>query len=65
MARRDDITGKGPMVGNNRSHALNATKRTFRLNLQKIQYKDINGREVTLKVSAKTARTLRKKGIIN
>ncbi|VEU59758.1 50S ribosomal protein L28 [Mesomycoplasma neurolyticum] len=64
MARRDDITGKGPMVGNNRSHALNATKRTFRLNLQKIKITDGNGRPITLKVSAKTAKTLRKKGII-
>lgn len=26
MARKDDITGKGPLSGNNRSHALNATK---------------------------------------
>ncbi|WGI36555.1 50S ribosomal protein L28 [Mesomycoplasma lagogenitalium] len=65
MARRDDITGKGSMTGNRRSHALNATKRTFRLNLQKIKVMNDNGRVITIKVSAKTARTLRKQGISN
>ncbi|MBN3534946.1 50S ribosomal protein L28 [Mycoplasma procyoni] len=65
MARRDDITGKGPMTGNKRSHALNATKRTFRLNLQKVKVKDETGRVITIKVSAKTLKTLRKQGSIN
>jgi large subunit ribosomal protein L28 len=27
MARKDALTGKGPLSGNRRSHALNATKR--------------------------------------
>jgi len=27
MARKDALTGRGPLSGNNRSHALNATKR--------------------------------------
>ena len=37
MARRCDICGKGPMVGNNVSHANNRTKRRFMPNLQKVR----------------------------
>lgn len=63
MARRDMLTGKGPMSGNNRSHALNATKRKFNLNLQKVVIFK-NDQKITLKVSAKTARSLRKWGVL-
>jgi len=31
---RCDITGKGARSGNNRSHARNKTKRTFKANIQ-------------------------------
>ena len=62
MSRFDQLTGKGPMVGNIRSHALNATKRTFNVNLQKITLV-MNGKKVTLRVSAKTLKTLRRKGV--
>ena len=34
MARVCQVTGKGPMVGNNVSHANNKTKRRFMPNLQ-------------------------------
>jgi ribosomal protein L28 len=34
MARVCQVTGKGPMVGNNVSHANNRTKRRFLPNLQ-------------------------------
>ncbi len=34
MARVCQVTGKGPMVGNNVSHANNNTKRRFLPNLQ-------------------------------
>ena len=34
MARVCQVTGKGPMVGNNDSHANNKTKRRFLPNLQ-------------------------------
>lgn len=61
MARKDDITGKAAMSGNNRSHALNATKRKFNLNLQKVTVVE-NGQKKTLKVTAKTAKTLKKQG---
>ena len=36
MSRRCMITGKMRMVGNNRSHAENKTKRTFLPNLQNV-----------------------------
>lgn len=49
------LTAKKPLSGNNRSHALNATKRVQKPNLQK---KTINGQTVIL--SAREARTLNK-----
>lgn len=39
MSRRCDVCGKGAQTGNNRSHALNATKRLFFPNIQKIRVK--------------------------
>ncbi len=63
MARKCSISGKGPMSGNNRSHALNATKRTFGVNLQKVTIVE-NGQKKKIKVSVKTAKTLKKKGLI-
>ena len=63
MSRIDDITGKKPMSGNLRSHALNTSKRRFNLNLQKVTIVE-NGEKITLRVTAKTKRTLRKQGRI-
>lgn len=63
MARKDDITGKKALVGNTRSHAMNASKRTFDLNLQKVTVVE-NGQKKSLKVSARTAKTLKKHGKI-
>ncbi len=63
MSRKDDITGKGAQSGNYRSHALNSTKRKFNLNLQKVTINE-NGKKKKVKVSAKTAKTLKKKGLI-
>ena len=37
MSRVCDICGKGPLNGNLRSHAMNATKRKFYPNIQKIR----------------------------
>lgn len=36
MSRRCELTGKGPMSGNNVSHANNKTKRVFLPNLQNV-----------------------------
>lgn len=40
MSRRCEICGKGPIVGNNVSHAHNRTKRRWLPNLQKVRVKD-------------------------
>ena len=37
MAKRCDICGKGPMVGNNVSHAHNTTRRRWLPNLQRVR----------------------------
>ncbi|MFB3133867.1 MAG: 50S ribosomal protein L28 [Rhodothermales bacterium] len=64
MARKDQLTGKGPMAGNNVSHAHNKTRRRFQVNLQKKRfYIPEEKRWVTLRVSAKTIKTINKKGI--
>jgi len=64
MARRDDLTGKGPVAGNHVSHAHNKAKRRFEINIQKKRfYIPEEDRWVTLKVSAKTIKTINKKGI--
>ncbi|MBN2829003.1 MAG: 50S ribosomal protein L28 [Candidatus Cloacimonetes bacterium] len=42
MSRICDVCGKSSMVGNHRSHALNATKRRFQPNLFNIKA-EMNG----------------------
>lgn len=37
MARRSVLSGKGTSSGNHRSHAMNANKRQFKANLQKVR----------------------------
>lgn len=37
MSRRCSVCGKGPVVGNNVSHAHNLTKRRFLPNLKKVK----------------------------
>lgn len=61
MARKDEVTGKKGLKGNYRSHALNSTNRTFKLNLKKVTIEE-NGKKKTVKVSVKTAKTLAKQG---
>ena len=64
MARKDQITGKGPMSGNHVSHAHNKVRRRFNVNLQKKRfYIPEEDRWVTLRVSAQTIKTINKKGI--
>ncbi|QQH34543.1 50S ribosomal protein L28 [Mycoplasmopsis bovis] len=63
--RRDQLNGKGPLVGNLRSHSMIATKRKFNVNLQKITITNSNGTPTTLRVSAKTIKTLKRKGILS
>ncbi|MBZ4195522.1 50S ribosomal protein L28 [Mycoplasma tauri] len=65
MARRDQLSNRGPLSGNLRSHSMIATKRKFNVNLQKITITNSNGTPTTLKVSAKTIKTLKRKGILS
>jgi len=37
MARKCIVCNKGTVFGNNRSHALNKTRRTWKPNLQKVR----------------------------
>lgn len=65
MARRDDLTGAKALNGWRSSHANNKTKHKFHLNLQtKRFYIPEEDRWVTLKITAKTLRTINKNGIL-
>lgn len=64
MSRVCQVTGKGPMVGNRRSHANNATKRRFLPNLQTHRFwVESENRFVRLRVSNAGLRTIDKNGI--
>ena len=64
MARKDQLTGKGPMSGNHVSHANNKVRRRFNVNLQKKRFfVPEEDRWITLRVSAQTIKTINKKGI--
>ena len=63
MSRRCEMTGKGPMVGNNVSHANNKTKRRFLPNLNTVTLmSDALGRSFKLKISAAALRTIDHRG---
>jgi len=59
MSRVCPVTGKGPLSGNNRSHSLRATRRVQNVNLQKFKI-NIDGKEVTVRMSARGFRALKK-----
>ncbi|MFQ5649147.1 MAG: 50S ribosomal protein L28 [bacterium] len=56
MAKRCEICGKGPMVGNNVSHAHNLSKRRWLPNLKKIRA-NINGQIRKVKVCTRCIRS--------
>lgn len=60
MSRRCFLTGKGPMVGNNVSHANNKTKKRSLPNLRRVKIKLEDGTSVRIKVAASTLRTMKK-----
>ncbi|MDR3178363.1 MAG: 50S ribosomal protein L28 [Campylobacteraceae bacterium] len=62
MSRKCAITGKGPLVGNNVSHANNRTKRRFLPNLRTIRVTLEDGTTRKIKVAASTLRTMKKNG---
>lgn len=64
MSRVCELTGKKAMVGNNVSHAMNKTKRSFGANLVKKRfYIPEEDKWITLKVSTAALKTINKKGI--
>ncbi len=60
MSRRCAISGKGPMVGNNVSHAKNRTKKRFLPNLRTVRVTLDDGTTRKIRISAKELRTLKK-----
>ena len=64
MARVCQVTGKGPMVGNNVSHANNKTKRRFMPHLQYRRFwVESENRWVRLRITSAGLRLIDKKGI--
>ncbi len=64
MARVCEVTGKGPQVGNNVSHANNKTKRRFLPNLQYRRFwVETENRWVRLRISNAGLRLIDKNGI--
>jgi large subunit ribosomal protein L28 len=63
MSRVCELSGKGPMVGNNVSHANNKTKRRFLPNLNEVTLmSDALGQSYTLRISAAALRTVDHRG---
>ncbi len=59
MSRVCNICGKGQASGNNVSHSNRKTRRTFKVNVQKISYV-ADGKETNGYVCARCIRTLKK-----
>lgn len=65
MARRCQLTGKGPLTGNRVSHSNRRTKRRQLPNLQKKRiYIPELDRWVRVRLSTRALRTVTKKGLI-
>ena len=56
MAKECYVTGRRARSGNNRSHALNASKRTFGANLQKVRIM-VDGKPKRVWVSARALKS--------
>jgi large subunit ribosomal protein L28 len=66
MARKCELTGKKPLVGNHVSHANNKVKRRQNPNLhtKRIYIPELE-KYVKLKISIRALRTINKKGLLN
>ena len=63
MSRVCELTGKGPMTGNNVSHAHNKTRRRFLPNLNDVSLvSETLGRSFKLRISASALRTVDHRG---
>ena len=61
MAKRCFFSGKGPMVGNNVSHANNKTKKRSLPNLRVVRIKLEDGTSAKVRIAASTLRTMTKR----
>ena len=55
-----NISSKKTNVANNRPNCLKVTKNRQKVNLQKVQVKDENGKVTTVRLSAREIRTAKK-----
>ena len=63
MARRCELTGKGPMTGNNVSHANNKTKRRYLPNLNDVTLQsETQGRGFKMRITAAALRSVDQRG---
>ena len=63
MSRRCELTGKGPMTGNNVSHANNKTRRRFLPNLNDVTLQsETLGRGIKMRISAYALRSVDHRG---
>jgi large subunit ribosomal protein L28 len=63
MSRRCDLTGTGPMSGNNVSHANNKTRRRFLPNLQEVTLASESlGRSFRFRITNAALRTVDHRG---
>lgn len=63
MSRVCELTGKGPMTGNNVSHAKNRTRRRFLPNLNDVSLQsEALGRAFKFRISAAALRTVDHRG---
>lgn len=63
MANKCEITSKGKQFGHNVPFSQKKTKKVWSPNLQKKTF-IMDGKKVTMKVSAHAIRTLKKKGVL-
>jgi large subunit ribosomal protein L28 len=63
MSRVCELTGKGPMSGNNVSHAKNRTRRRFLPNLNEVTLiSDVLGQSFKFRISAAALRSVDHRG---
>lgn len=56
MARKCVVTGRKTSTGNNRSHAMNANKRSWKANVQKVRIM-VDGKPKRVYVSARALKS--------
>ncbi|GAA0445559.1 50S ribosomal protein L28 [Lentibacillus halophilus] len=56
MSRKCVVTGRKTRTGNNRSHAMNATKRNYKANVQKVRIM-VDGKPQRVKVSTRALKS--------